>query len=86
MILAKTYQMVDNIKVANQEEEEQDYLTGCDEIHQSTKIDGLCTLTAYKNGSVKAQFLYRTIVRMHAQQEWVHILSSKGDEVTIRLS
>jgi hypothetical protein len=50
MILAKTYQMVDSCQIQKQIEEDEDYLTGCDEVHQSTKIDGLCTLTAFKNG------------------------------------
>ena len=71
MILAKTYQMVDSCQIQKEIEEDKDYLTGCDEVHQTTKIDGLCSLTAYKNGSVKAQFLDRTIIRMQAHQEWV---------------
>lgn len=46
-------------------------LAGCDTVHASTVIEGLATLTAFANGAVKAQFLDRTIVRMHAHLEWV---------------
>ena len=39
-------------------------IASTDEIFDTTVVDGLATLTAYTNGSVKAQFLDRTIVRM----------------------
>ena len=61
-------------------------LAGCAEVHASTVIEGLATLTAFTNGAVKAQFLDRTIVRMHADLEWVQVLSNKGEEATYRLA
>ncbi len=61
-------------------------LAGCNDVHASTVIEGLATLTAFSNGAVKAQFLDRTIVRIHANLELVQVLSSKGEEATFRLS
>ena len=49
-------------------------------------VDGLATLSAYTNGSVKAQFLDRTIVRMQRTSDWIKILNSRGEELTIRES
>lgn len=39
-------------------------IASTDEIFDTTVVDGLATLTAYTNGSVKAQFLDRAIIRM----------------------
>lgn len=91
MLLAKTYQMLDNVTFRDNESRPEDQTTqydisSCNEVHQSTQIEGLATLTAYKNGAVKAQFLDRTIVRMHSTFDWIQILNSKGDELTFRQS
>ena len=59
-------------------------VTSSDELYDTTIVDGLATLTAYKNGSIKAQFLDRTLIRMQRQSDWLKILNSRGEELTIR--
>lgn len=49
--------MLDHVTLQEEsqaEEPTQYEMSSCDQVHQSTQIDGLATLTAYKNGAVKA--------------------------------
>jgi hypothetical protein len=71
-VLAKTFQMIQHISLVQStistqciDKDQPSYIiASTDEIFDTTVVDGLATLTAYTNGSVKAQFLDRTIVRM----------------------
>ena len=71
-MLAKTFQMIQHISLVQStistqciDKDQPSYIiASTDEIFDTTVVDGLATLTAYTNGSVKAQFLDRTIVRM----------------------
>lgn len=60
-------------------------LFSCDEVHQTQRVEGLCHLTAYINGAIKAQFTDRTIVRLHQKCDWVQLLNRQGETLTFRL-
>lgn len=94
LVLAKTFQMIQHISLVQStispqclDKDQPSYIiASTDEIFDTTVVDGLATLTAYTNGSVKAQFLDRTIVRMQRTSDWLKILNSRGEELTIRYS
>ncbi len=71
LVLAKSFQMIQHVAVVISSENEVKSdranvyeMSSCNDVIDQTVVDGLANLTAFKNGSIKALFLDRTIVRM----------------------
>ena len=54
-------------------------------IVKEMSVNGLANFTAFANQAIKVVFEDRTIVRMQKGQEFIRVLSSKGEELTFNV-
>ena len=56
-------------------------MSGSDQVVKEMSVSGLANFTAFANHAIKVVFEDRTIVRMQKGQEFIRVLSSKGEEL-----
>ena len=60
-------------------------MTGSDQVVKEMTVNGLATFTAFANHAIKVVFEDRTIIRMQKGQEFIRVLSSKGEELVFNV-
>ena len=60
-------------------------MSGSNVVVKEMSVNGLANFTAFANQAIKVVFEDRTIVRMQKGQEFIRVLSSKGEELTFNV-